>query len=153
MQNDLLRTVDEGHEAFLILLDFSAAFDTIDHAILLHRLSTRFGFTGTVLSLLRSYLQNRTLFINIDNISSSPYTVEHGIPQGSVLGPVLFCLYISPLEDIITSHGLSAMSYADDTQLYTVIRKQQQDNARAVIENCIQDIKNWCKTNKLVLNA
>ena len=152
VQNDLLRMVDDGNEAILVLLDFSAAFDTIDHGLLLERLTSRFGFKGTVISWLKSYLSNRSQYIDINNVLSSSYPLAFGVPQGSVLGPVLFCLYISPLEDIFKSHGLSVMTYADDTQLYVVIRKQQLVTARTAIENCILDIKAWCGINMLVLN-
>lgn len=152
VQNDLLRILDEGNEAFLILLDFSAAFDTIDHCLLLQRLEKRFGFSGTVISWFHSYLNNRTQCVKIDSSLSPNYLLESGVPQGSVLGPVLFCLYVAPLEDIFTSHGISPMTYADDTQLYCVIQKHQQDSARSTLENCIRDIKSWCSANKLVLN-
>ena len=152
VQNDLLRTLDDGNEAFLVLLDFSAAFDTIDHRILLDRLSSRFGFRGTVLSWLSSYLSNRVQRISINGRTSQPYSMDHGVPQGSVLGPFLFTLYIAPLEDIFERHGISAMTYADDTQLYIVIDKHHPGIARAAIERCIADIKTWCAINKLVLN-
>ena len=87
-----------------ILLDLSAAFDTIDHTTLLNRLSTRFGITGLQLAWLTSYLSSRTHSVCVGN-SFSPITdCRTGMPQGSVLGPILFCLYISPIADIAVYH-------------------------------------------------
>ena len=114
---DICCALYRGKNAVLILWDLSCAFDILDHEILISRLRTRFGFTGNVLKWLQSYLSDRRQFVSIDCTHSSQNRVRWGIPQGSVLGPILFNLYISPVEDIILAHGLSTMSYADDTQL------------------------------------
>ena len=116
--NDIHQAIDNKCEAVLVLLNLSAAFDTIDHAILLDRLRDRYGFSGTVLRWIESYLKGRPQCIVLDKILSRPRYLSCGVPQGSVLGPLLFSLYIAPLEDIISAHGLDAMMYADDTQLY-----------------------------------
>jgi len=116
--NDLLVASNQQEVSALVLLDLSAAFDTIDHQILLTRLSTFFGFSGTALSLLESYLSNRFLHVNIENHSSDPHLITTGVPQGSVLGPLLFSLYTSPISNIFTNSNVKFHLYADDTQLY-----------------------------------
>ena len=109
--NDIRRAVDDQCESILVLLDLSAAFDTIDHAILLERLRFRYGFSNLVLKWFTSYLVDRTKSIMFDKFSFQPRRLSCGVPQGSILGPVLFSLYISPLEDVITAHGLKAITY------------------------------------------
>ena len=118
IQNDLLLAIDQQKVSALVLLDLSAAFDTIDHNILLTRLSSYFGITGSALDLLTSYLLNHTQSVRIGSHISSSSPLTTGIPQGSVLGPLLFTLYTTPLSHIISDTGLSFHFYADDTQLY-----------------------------------
>ncbi|KAL8610879.1 hypothetical protein ACOMHN_056734 [Nucella lapillus] len=115
--SDLLLSLDEGKVSVLALLDLSAAFDTIDHLILLSHLEHVFGVSDTALNWFRSYLSGRTQCVSIQNCQSSPASLAYGVPQGSVLGPVLFVLYTAPLTDLISSHSVIPHSYADDTQL------------------------------------
>ena len=118
VQSDILHAIDQGKAAYLILLDLSAAFDTIDHEILLKYMETYLGIGGTVLNWFRSYLCNRKQSVVIDGVASQPSTLKYGVPQGSVLGPVLFCIYMLPLSKIIKSHNMALHIYADDTQMY-----------------------------------
>ena len=91
----------------LISLDLSAAFDTVDHEVLLQRLQSEFGVTDTPLSWLRSYLESRTQFVKLGQHQSPPAVgLDVGVPQGSVLGPLLFAVYCSPAADVIMSHGV-----------------------------------------------
>ena len=95
----------------LVLLDLSAAFDTYDHQILLARLRKYFNFTETALKWFSSYLLGRSQRVSIADATSPQRCLEYGVPQGSILGPLLFTLYMAPLQDVIRSHGLDSMFY------------------------------------------
>ena len=106
VQSDILNAVDSREVVFLVMLDLSVAFDTIDHGILLHCLQNNFGIAGNVLKWIKSNLESKTYQVQIDGIFSDTYDLEYGVPQGSVLGPVGFILYTSPVGNIIRKHGL-----------------------------------------------
>ena len=152
VQNDLLRSIDTGNEALLILLDFSAAFDTIDHDILFCLLHRRFGLSDTVFDWIASFFHHRRYFVSTGKYSSKHHSLQFGVPQGSVLGPLLFCLYISPLAQIFAAHDLKAMLYAYDTQLYVVLEESTITTTVERVNKCLCDIKLWSTSNKLVLN-
>ncbi len=101
-----------------MLLDLSAAFDTIDHNILLNRLENYVGIRGSALAWFKSYLSDHHQFVAVNEELSYQSQVRYGVPQGSVLGTLLFTLYMFPLGGIIRKPGVSFYFYADDTQLY-----------------------------------
>ena len=152
VQNDILKAMDDKSVSILIMLDLSSAFDTVDFNVLLCRLETNFGVTGLPLSWFKSYLSNRRQYIKISNTSSSPNTLQCGVPQGSVLGPLLFSIYTSPLGKIIMKYGLSYHLYADDTQLYMSFLPTESHKAAFSINKCLDEIKLWMYSNKLKLN-
>ena len=119
IHNDVLTAMDSGKVTALTLLDISAAFDTIDHSILLQRLEMWYGFGGLVISWLRSYLSDRFQSVQLDHCLSKNVTLPFGVPQGSVLGPLLFSLYTGPLNRVIASQSVPHHLYADDSQLTT----------------------------------
>ena len=150
--NDILLGLDNDKVALLALLDLSAAFDTIDHSILLSRLQTSFGISGTVLSWFQSYLLDRSQTVCVKGASSKPSVLSFGVPQGSVLGPMLFVLYASPVSDVISRHVMSHESLADDTQIHQSAPIDEIGGLMARTRECILDLKVWMTQNKLQLN-
>lgn len=144
--------MDRKECVLLVLLDLSAAFDTVNHEVLLDRLHTRLGVSGVALEWLRSYLQDRTQSVHIDGQASPPHDLKYGVPQGSVLGPVLFTVYLSPLGDILRRHGIKFHLYADDSQLYLSFPPPSSATAVAQMERCIAEVRAWLARNFLQLN-
>ena len=105
--------MDGGKISVLVLVDLSVAFDTIDHEILLYRLHNVFGFGDTVLSWFPSYLENRTQTVVVHRKHSTPASLRYDVPQGSVLGPILFILYTQPLSNVIQHYPVFHQMYAD----------------------------------------
>jgi hypothetical protein len=152
IQNDILLELDAGRGVILVLLDLSAAFDTIDHDILVSRLQSRLGISGPALQWFHSYLEDRSQAVYLNGVSSDPVVLIHGVPQGSVLGPVKFLAYMCPIYDIAQLHAISMHQYADDTQLYLAFDLDKQEEAMARMEACVSDIRIWMRQNKLKLN-
>ena len=113
--------------------------------ILLNRLQAQYGFTDTVVKWFESYLRGRSQRVVIGSIESDPQPVISGVLQGLVLGPLLFILYLGPIEDIVKSHGLDCMLYADDSELYVAFN-------HLPLQNCISDIQAFFSDNKLSCN-
>uniref|UniRef100_A0A3B3HB31 Reverse transcriptase domain-containing protein n=1 Tax=Oryzias latipes TaxID=8090 RepID=A0A3B3HB31_ORYLA len=151
VMNDLLMAADSGKISILVLLDLSAAFDTVDHSILLQRLKSWVGFSGTVFNWFYSYLSDRFFNVFIGNSCSSKVKMTCGVPQGSVLGPLLFSIYMLPLGEIIRQHNLNFHFYADDTQLYLSFKPGDLGLLNN-LNSCIADIKTWMAQNFLQLN-
>jgi hypothetical protein len=155
VQNDILCAVDKGSAVILVLLDLSAAFDTLDHGILINRLEHWFGVKHDALRWIESYLTDRSQRVILGDYLSKARHIKHGIPQGSVLGPVLFTCYLLPLVKIVQHHAIKKYTYADDNQLYVAFElREAADMEKAIyrLEACIHDIRGWMTTNWLKLN-
>uniref|UniRef100_A0A8C6KA24 Reverse transcriptase domain-containing protein n=1 Tax=Nothobranchius furzeri TaxID=105023 RepID=A0A8C6KA24_NOTFU len=149
--NDILMASDKNLVSVLVFLDLSAAFDTVDHNVLLERLEHVVGIKGTALGWFKSYLSDRFHFVNVHDKSSSFSRVTCGVPQGSVLGPILFTIYMLPIGKIIRQHGINFHCNANDTQLYLSINPDEP-NRLGRLQACLEDIKNWMTLNFLLLN-
>ena len=151
VENDLLQALDSGCVPILSLLDLSAAFDTADHNILMTRLRSTFGCSGTVLDWFISYLScsSQSLFVGHE---STPSILKCGVPQGSVLGPLLFTLYTHPLSTVICQSGLSYHFFADDSQLRKSNVPSDFPVLACCLKDCIEDVAEWMGDSKLKMN-
>lgn len=143
--------LDRGGKVMLVLLDLSAAFDTVPHNLLLSRLQGM-GFGGTVLKWLSSFLSGRSQSIWLPPFSSAIPPMEVGVPQGSILSPTLFNLFVAPLAAIVESHGARIVSYADDTQLLFTCEKAADFDGDD-IRQCLTDVFLWLQRNHLKCNS
>ena len=152
--NDLLCLSDVRNKVVLLLLDLSAAFDTVNHQNLLTKLKNKYGFTDSVLAWFKSYLDDRSFTVTINKSRSRKCFLRIGVPQGSILGPILFILYTKELNFIAQRHGFSIHLYADDTQLYIEFNPLYQDmpSIEKKIVECLEEIKDWMTSNNLKLN-
>ena len=153
IKNEIHLSLSKGMPTTLVLLDLSAAFDTIDHDTLLSCLSSRFGFAGSALKWFRSYLQDRFQSVKIGSSLSNLFKLKFGVPQGSVLGPLLFSLYTTPLSQVIRKYtGVRYHFYADDTQLFIHLSPDDSLKSFDHLKSCLNDIQVWMSENKLKLN-
>ena len=134
------------------MLDFSSLFDTIDHTILVHRLHTDFGFTDTVLQWFSSYLTDRIHYVSLSNHCSAFAPAHSGVPQGSILGPILFTMYTKPLSAIIDSHSIIHNSFADYLQVQMSAPPDRISELLHSMQSCIGEVKAWATANMLKLN-
>jgi hypothetical protein len=155
--DDHLRAIDGGCGNALLLLDLSAAFDTIDHATLVDRLSVSFGIRGMALNWFRSYLSGRKQCVAINGDCSPDVVLMTGVPLGSVLDPVLFTTYVNPVRTLATPFGVKMHQFSDDTQVYLSFPILPdflgQVNALTVLANCASSTTDWFTRNKIKPNS
>uniref|UniRef100_A0A8C8DX31 Reverse transcriptase domain-containing protein n=1 Tax=Oryzias sinensis TaxID=183150 RepID=A0A8C8DX31_9TELE len=153
VSSDILMSADSGKHTVLVLLDLASAFDTVDHQILLDRLRDLIGLSGSVLHWFSSYLSGRNFSVMANHQMSQSADLLYGVPQGSVLGPVLFLLYMIPLGRIIQDFSdVSYHLFADDIQLYCSFKPSETHKLDSLM-NCLMQIKQWLCKNSLQLNS
>uniref|UniRef100_A0A803T782 Reverse transcriptase domain-containing protein n=1 Tax=Anolis carolinensis TaxID=28377 RepID=A0A803T782_ANOCA len=148
--DDIHRELDRGSVSLLVLLDLTAAFNSVDHGILLGCLAGM-GLRGNVLQWLHSFLEGRSQMVSLRDACSAPQPLFCGVLQGSVLSPLLFNIYMNPLGEIIRSFGVRCHLYADDVQLchsFPPVTKE----AVQVLNRCLAAVSDWMRANKLKLN-
>ena len=147
-QNTLLSTLDKKQIALLLLIDFSKAFDMVDHSTLLNKLSN-YGIRGVALNWMKSYLNNRKQFVNVNNTSSTIQGLKYGVPQGSILGPLLFIIYINDLPNISTN--VHFIMYADDANI--IITGSTMDEIKSKTHALLTKLTEWVNLSALKLNV
>jgi len=150
--HSILLSSDSGKSTIVISLNLSAAFDTIDHQILLSYLNTSFAISDTTLSWLQSNLTNRISSVPIGCHCSSSITCTTGVPQGSVLGPLLFTAYISPIAGVAHFHNINQQQYTDDTQLFISLSPSDYMHDLDNLTHCIDSLHIWFCANGMDLN-
>ena len=145
--SDALPAADARYVKLLGMVDLSAAFDCVDHPLLLERLQRTFGLTGDALRWMTSFVTGRTQQVVYNGQLSPIELLRYGVPQGSVLG-----LYTADVSQIATNHGLSQHQYADDCQVYLSVQVQDAALAATRLSSCITDIAAWMSSSRLRLN-
>ena len=154
IQNDTLLMIDKKSHVVLMLLDLSAAFDTINHDILIAKLKKLYGFNGVIIEWIKSYITDRSFRVSVNGKYSDTCSLEIGVPQGSILGPLFFILYTKELESIAQKYNFSIHLYADDSQIYFSFDPKDKDNEGnlSVLKTCFSEIKQWMSKNFLKMN-
>ena len=154
VHNDILMSLDNKRGVVLIMLALSAAFDTVDHSLQLGRMRSA-GVIGIARQWFASCLTSRTQSVCLGRTKSQPSELLQGVPQGSVLGPVLFTLYTGPIGQIIRRHQLDFHTFADDSQLYVSFKTNDPTDEKTAltrIQACVRELKAWLNHNRLQLN-
>ena len=147
--DEILKNMDEKHISVVVLLDMTRAFDSIHHDILLAKLR-RIGISSSALVWFSSYLSGCKQVVRIGNTVSEQLELRFGVPQGSILGPVLFTLYVNELLSI--PKHCQSMGYVDDTKLLLALPPNQTADAISMLNDDLSEITKWCCRNSLLLN-
>ena len=142
--SDVLEDLISESYVIMTFLDFSTAFDTVDHNILIRRLRTEYGVEGIALYWFKSCLSSISYKIKINDTLSDTQSFAIGVPQGSLLGRILYSLYVKDVEKIAENHSIEVDIYADDVQLYTACDKKSDFSDLA---KCLEEIKEWANRN------
>lgn len=139
--------MDRGGVVGAVFLDLKKAFDTINHGILLSKLNA-FNFSADAIKWVESYVTHRTQLVRVKNYQSSVVSLSAGVPQGSILGPLLFSLYVNDFPNVCFNSNIQM--YADDTVVF--VHANSADQAAAQLTNSMSKITEWLKHNCLQLN-
>jgi hypothetical protein len=150
--NDLFCNIDAGHLTLLISLDISASFDLVSHNVLIRRLEESFGIIGCALDTIKSFLSPRSMSISVNSCTSQSVPCLTGVPQGSVLGPLLFTTYVSAVANIIMKFGFCFHYYADDLLIYCKLDHTDPLSTIPAIESCLHALHSWFICNYMVIN-
>ena len=153
IQDDILKSLDSHKYVILVLLDLRSAFDSVDHDILMNKLY-KIGVRGRAYSWVKSYLSSQA--VEIGEVISQTFHLQCGVPQGSVLGPLLFNIYCIDIADVFCDHSVHHHVYADDTQLYVEFPNGPLEHSTSDAERmsrCITDVKTWLTLHNLALNG
>ena len=150
--SDFLAAADRRHVSLLGLLDLSAAFDCVDHTILLQRLHSVFGLTDVVLQWIESFLSDRTQQVAFNGQLSATQPVLFGVPQGSVLGSLMYVLNTAELAKVVARHGLQMHQYANVIQIYMYTTTGDAASAVDCFSACLTDVEAWLRASRLRLN-
>ena len=148
LTESIRKALDQNHFSCGIFIDLQKAFDTVDHKVLLYKLF-HYGIRGIENEWFKSYLSNRTQFVSINGTSSKEYNIDHGVPQGSVLGPLLFLIYINDLNKSLKY--CSAVHFADDTAL--LHKNKSLEEMEKNVNYDLKNVNSWLIANKISLNA
>lgn len=150
--SDAFEAANQGKVTTLVMLDLSASFDCVDHVILLSRLDRRIWFRSKALEWIKSYLMNRVSRVLYNRVLSRSLRMQYGVPQGSILGTLLFVMFLNELEDVVLRHQLKMHFYADNVQVYNSHQLDRLAEVESSLSSCIRDVENWLLRNKLKLN-
>ena len=145
----LLKAMDEKKISILVLMDVSKAFDSINHGMLLFQIRS-LGVSPSALEWFKSYLKGRYQYVRIGDVASEALPVDYGVPQGSILGPVLFTVYINDL--LTVPKRCQSACYVDDSKLYPKFKTSGLYNAVSAVKSDLNEICMWCCHNSLLLN-
>ena len=144
--DELYNSLDIGQPIQLILFDLSSTFDTLRHDKLLERLRN-IRIQDKTMEWFSNFIKDRNYSIQIRNNYSTSYTIDHGVPQGSILSPILFSIYLIPLQTIMKHYQSSTCNlYADDKKLHATITNSTQ------LQDCLNELQNWLTNNNLLIN-
>ena len=149
IRDDIVKALSKGEVTLAVFSDYSKAFDTVNYSNLIIKLNP-LGFSKSALQWMCSYLMNRRQFVQINDKKSSLGVVHFGVPQGSVLGPLLFNLYVTDLQDNVSG---TICQFADDTTSYLHCKTPDIANTSVIVEKNINDLFNWSKDHNLLFNT